>query len=136
MIAPGHRPDLYASSNAAALSKAKALIAKGDGDDKVQMFDKNQGKKITRSLEADVAVDFFDPGGLAVMQNAAPKLASGTPVLWIIGAKDPLHPKGRRLIYDKISTNPKSAYVVVPGGHKVTPIKGAEKIKAWLNGLR
>ncbi|MDP6572382.1 MAG: alpha/beta hydrolase [Rhodospirillales bacterium] len=135
LMAPGHRPDLLASENEAALSKAKALIGKGDGNDEVRIFDVNQGRKITRSLEADVAVGFFDPGGLAVMQNAAPKVSPGTPVLWIIGEKDRLHPKGRSLIYDKIPDNPKSAYVVVPGGHRATPTKGAKKIKEWLDSL-
>ena len=135
MIAPGHRPDLLASGNEAALSKAKALIGKGDENDEVQIFDINQGREITRSLKAVVAVGFFDPEGLAVMQNAAPKVSPGTPVFWIIGEQDRLHPEGRSLIYDKIPDNPKNAYVVVPGGHKATPVKGAKKIKEWLNSL-
>ena len=135
LIAPGHRPDLRASDNEAALAKAKALIGKGNGNDEVQIFDTNQGRKITRSLKADIAVGFYDPGGLAVMQNAAPKVSPGTPVLWIIGEQDRLHPEGRSLIYDKISDTSKNAYVVVPGGHRATPVKGAKKIKEWLNSL-
>ena len=135
MIAPGHRPDLLASDNEGALAKARALTGKGDGNDEVQIFDINQGSKITRSLKAVIAVGFFDPEGLAVMQNAAPKVSPGTPVFWIIGDQDRLHPTGRSLIYDKIPDNPKNAYVVVPGGHRATPTKGAKKIKEWLNSL-
>jgi len=135
MIAPGHRPDRLASENEAALSKAKALIGKGDGNDEVQIFDINQGSKITRSLKAVIALGFFDPEGLVVMQNAAPKVSPGTPVFWIVGEQDRFHPTGRSLIYNKIPDNPKNAYVVVPGGHRATPTKGAKKIKEWLNSL-
>ena len=135
MLAPGHRPDLRADDNADALAKAKQLVAGGQPNDDVEIADRNMGKDISRVLQADVAISWFAPDGLAVMQNAAPKVRPGTPVLFAIGQKDRLLPVGKELIYDAIPANDKSAYVVVPGGHKVTPIKAQSQVVDWLNGL-
>jgi fermentation-respiration switch protein FrsA (DUF1100 family) len=82
-----------------------------------------------------VAISWFDPDGLAVMENAAPKLQPDTPVLFIIGEQDMLHPEGKSLIFEKLPQHPKNAYTVVPGGHKATPTKGKSEIAAWLKGL-
>jgi pimeloyl-ACP methyl ester carboxylesterase len=135
MIAPGHRPDTYADLNTDALAKAKTLIAAGNPNDEVNVSDKNQGKRISRTLQADVAVSWFDPTGLAVMQNAALKVPPRTPVLFIIGEDDRLHPRGKTLIFDNLPAHSKSAYVVVHGGHKKTPIKGRAEITTWLQGF-
>lgn len=135
MMAPGHRPDTYEDQNAKALDKARALIAAGTPEEEVDIYDVNQGARISRSLDADVALSWFDPAGLAVMQNAAPKLQPDTPVLFIIGEKDRLHPTGESLIFAKLPAHARSAYTVVPGGHKATPMKGKSEIKDWLNSL-
>ncbi len=135
MIAAGHRPDLYMDKNTEAIAKAKALIAAGNPEKEVDIFDVNQGRRISRSLDADIAVSWFDPAGLAVMQNAAPKVRKGTPVLFIIGERDPLHPTGKGLIFKKLPQHEKNAYIVVSGGHKATPTNGASEISAWLKGL-
>jgi len=135
MIAPGHRPDTLGDANEAELQKAKGLIAKGSPGDKVKIVDRNQGKKINRKVRADVAIDYFAPDGLSVMQVNATKISAGIPVYWIIGDKDRLHPGGENLIFDKLPEHPKSAYVVISANHKSAPIKGAKKIKDWLKGL-
>jgi pimeloyl-ACP methyl ester carboxylesterase len=136
MIAPGHRSDAYAQQNKNALDRGNAFAGRGETDGRVEIFDKNQGKIIKRYLKVAIAVSWFDLEGLAVMQNSAPKVRTGTPVYWVIGKKDRLHPKGRDLIYSKTPTHPKSAYVVVSGGHGVAPIRGAGKIASWLGSLR
>ncbi len=135
MMAPGHRPDLHASKTASVLAQARDLVAAGKPHDTVEIMDFNQGKKSTRVVEAEIAISWFDPNGMAVMQNAAPKLSPDIPVLFILGEEDALLSVGKSLIYDKLPANPKSAYAVVPGGHMQTPIKGAGEIKAWLNHL-
>ena len=48
---------------------------------------------------------------------------------------DRLLPVGKELIFDAIPANDKSAYIVVPGGHKVTPIKAKSQVADWLNTL-
>ena len=135
MIAAGHRPDLYAGKNTNAIANARAFIAAGNPAGKVKIFDKNQGKRIARSLDADVAVSWFDPASLAIMQNAAPRVQPGTPVLFIIGDHDGLHPGGKSLIFEKLPQHPKNAYTVVRGGHKATPTIGKSEITAWLRAL-
>ncbi len=134
MIAPGHRPDAM-RANDDALAAARTLIAEGRPDARVAIRDFNQGRRSERSLPAAVALSWFSPDGLAVMQNTAPDVSPGTPVLWIIGRQDPLLPWGRSLIYDRLPDHPKNAYVVVPGGHMATPTRGAERIGNWLRGL-
>jgi pimeloyl-ACP methyl ester carboxylesterase len=135
MIAAGHRPDLWARKNMSALENARALIASGNPKDRVDINDKDQGKLFTRSVAADVAVSWFDPDGLVVMQNSAGKLKEGTPVLFIIGEDDFLRPTGESLIFNKFPSHPKSAYVVVSGGHKQTPGIGKSEIADWMKKL-
>ncbi|MEX0693639.1 MAG: alpha/beta hydrolase [Rhodospirillales bacterium] len=135
MIAAGHRPDLWARKNMTALENAKALIASGNPKDRVDIQDKDQGKLFARSVAADIAVSWFDPDGLVVMQNSAGILKPGTPVLFIIGEQDFLRPTGESLIFDKLPAHPKSAFVVVSGGHKQTPGIGKSEIADWLNKL-
>lgn len=135
MIAPGHRPDIYAPKNVGTLGQARALVKAGTPDKTVSVFDINTGKRGYRDVRADAALSWFDPDGPMVMQNSARKLAPGTPVLFIIGKEDRFHPIGRELVYDRLPPHPKSAYIVVEGGHKATPVKGRKQIARWLNGL-
>lgn len=135
MIAAGHRPDLWARKNMSALENAKALSSSGSPKDRVDINDKDQGKLFTRSVAADIAVSWFDPDGLVVMQNSAGMLKAGTPVLFIIGEQDFLRPTGESLIFNKFPAHPKSAFVVVSGGHKQTPGIGKSEIADWLNKL-
>lgn len=135
MMAPGHRPDVYAPKNIAALAEAKSLVAAGTPEKTVTVFDINTGKRGMRQVRADAALSWFDPDGPMVMQNSAAKLQPGTPVLLIIGEEDRFEPHARELVYDRLPPNPKSAYIVVGGGHKATPVKGRKQIARWLNGL-
>lgn len=135
MIAPGHRPDAWGNKNADAVARAKSLVSAGKADETVDVYDVNQGDGFSRTLRADIALSWFDPDGLIVMQNAAPQLSADMPVLFIVGEKDRFHPKGKRLVFEKLPSNAKSAYVVVEGGHKATPMKGRAEIVSWLNGL-
>lgn len=135
MMAPGHRPDVYAAKNTDALEEARALVSSGSPEKKVTVFDINTGKRGMRDVRADAALSWFDPDGPMVMQNSAPRLPAGVPVLFIIGEEDRFHPRGRELVFDRLPPNPKSAYVVVEGGHRATPMKGRREIAAWLNKL-
>jgi pimeloyl-ACP methyl ester carboxylesterase len=135
MMAPGHRPDVYAPKNGDALEQARSLVANGKPDTLVNVFDINTGKRGYRDVRVDSALSFFDPDGPMVMQNSAPKLPSGVPVLLIIGQDDAQHPRMKELVFEKLPSNPKSAYVVVEGGHRATPMKGRNEIREWLSGL-
>ena len=135
LMAPGHRPDVWSGKNRHFLSNARELVAAGKSKETVDIYDKNQGKLFTRRVAAEVAVSWFDPDGLAVMQNAAAKLPEGTPVLIIIGEDDGFRPKVEGEVFDKLPAHPKNAFLVIGGGHKQTPEKGKSEIAAWLNGL-
>ena len=86
-------------------------------------------------MRADAVLSFFDPEGPMVMQNSAPKLPASVPVLLIIGEDDAQHPRMKNLVFEQLPSNPKSAYVIVEGGHRATPMKGRNEIREWLSGL-
>lgn len=134
MIAPSHEPQRMMGT-AGVLKVARANVAAGKPGTMVTIIDKYQGRPLPRNVKSSVALSWWDPNGLAVMQKTAPKMASGAPVFWVIGSNDPMQPRGKTEIYDKIPAAPKSAYSVVPGGHMSAPMKGAQKISTWLSGL-
>ena len=41
----------------------------------------------------------------------------------------------KRLAYDKMVGNPKNRFVIVDGGHKVTPDNAVSTVIDWLKGL-
>ncbi len=135
MMAPGHRPDVYAPKNGDALQQARALVADGKPGTPVNVFDINTGKRGYRDVRADAVLSFFDPEGPMVMQNSSPKLPASVPVLLIIGEDDAQHPRMKNLVFEQLPSNPKSAYVIVEGGHRATPMKGRNEIREWLSGL-
>jgi len=135
VMAPGHRPVFRARENAAVLAKAKALVDAGKAGEMVDVVDRNQGDNFTRNVRADVAISWFSPDGLANMALSSPKVKSGTPVYVIIGNKDRYHSEASTEIFEKLPAHPKSAYKVIPGGHKVTPFKGKSEIADWIKNL-
>ena len=40
--------------------------------------------------------------------------------------------RGRAYVFAKVPAHPKNAYIVVKGGHRVTPQKGEAEIIDWL----
>lgn len=75
------------------------------------------------------------PEGPAVMPRNTANLKPGTALLWIVGEKDLMFKRGEAYAFAKAPFHPKNAYIVVKGGHKVTPQKGERKIIEWLKGL-
>lgn len=135
MMAPGHRPNKWRQHNEASIERAKSLVAAGKTSERVDIFDKNQGKTRDRSDFVRVAVDWFDPDGPIVMEKNAKRMKPGIPVLLIIGKKDRFHASAKEDVFKSLPPHDKTAYKVVPGGHKATPMKGKSEIRDWLAGL-
>ena len=86
-------------------------------------------------MKARVYLSWFNPNGPAVMPVNTANLKPGTPLMWIIGEKDRMYDRGEAYDYTKAPANTKNAYIVVKGGHKVTPQKGKKEILNWLNDI-
>lgn len=137
-IAPGHFVDMMGFQKLVGhdYRRAAKLIAAGKGDSEDDFADVNQGNKSTWSMTAKSYLSWFDPKGPAAMGRNAGRIKPGTALLWILGEKDrSAMRRGKAYAFAKAPAHPKHAYIVVKGGHRVTPQKGERQIIDWLNGL-
>ena len=121
---------------AGARARARDMIAVGKSKEKADFGDINQRKLISREMTAEIYRSWFDPGGPANMRKNASSLSGELPVLWVAGKQDKVASKVlKRLAYDKMLGNPKNRFVIVNGGHVVTPDKAVSTVIDWLKGL-
>ncbi len=138
MVGPGHQPAGAYRSNAsirAAVDRARALVEQGRGNDSFSGPDSNQGTAFTVSTTAAAYYSWMDPNGLASMHVQAPRLPATTPLLLVIGRKDPFFERAESLVYRPAAKNPYSKYVVVEADHVQTPFVAAKQISDWILGL-
>jgi pimeloyl-ACP methyl ester carboxylesterase len=140
VIAPGHFPESrgFQKRFGADLAKARAMVAEGREEETASFGDIDQGVSGEFVMKAKIYVDFMDPDGPMAMPKSAANLKMNTPLMLIIGQEDQSFSYGRGerdYIFDKAPAHPKSAYKIVPGGHKATPRVGTEDIIAWLKSL-
>ena len=140
VIAPGHFPESrgFRKRFGGDVADAAAMVSAGRGDRVADFDDIQGGASVPFAMRADIYLDFMDPEGPMAMPANAAALKPGTPLLLIIGEKDHTFRWGRGdkdFIFDHAPDHPKSAYVVVPGGHRATPRIGADAIVAWLLSL-
>ena len=136
-IAPGHVPELGGFQNKMDndWQRAKAMVDAGKGDVIAEFKDVNQGRVKEKAVRADIYLSWFSPTGPAVIPVNVSNLKEGTAMLWIIGERDRMYDRGEEYAYSSAPSNEKNAYVVVKGGHKVTPKKGKQEILEWLRRL-
>ncbi len=137
-IAPGHFIDIrgYQRRVGHDYRRARRLIESGAGDRAAEFRDLNQGRESTVEVSAKIYASWYDPEGPAAMMKNAAALGPGTALLWIFGERDRLNlRRGRSYAFDRAPQHPNSAYVVLGGEHRMTPIHGESKIIAWLEGL-
>lgn len=136
-IAPGHYPELAGFQNRAGndWQRAKEMVEAGKGDVVAAFKDATQGRTKERTMKAKVYLSWFDPEGPAVMPVNTANLKPGTPLLWIIGENDPQYRMGKNYAFSSAPSHSKNAYIVVKGGHNVTPQTGEREIVAWLRSL-
>lgn len=138
MLAPGHNPAYAYRSNdrvRADVDRARRLIEQGKGNDMMNGSDSNQGSSITMSVRAAVYYSWQDPNGLASMPVQAPRLPAATPLLMVVGEKDPIFSRAEQLFYKPAAKNPYSRYVTNGANHFETPMAAAKVVTDWVNGL-
>ncbi len=138
-IAPGHTPEIrgFQRRTDHDYRRAAQMAANGKGDAFDDFKDFNQGRKSDIRAKASHYLSWYDPEGPAVMPKNAAGLKPNTPLMWIIGKKDVMlkFGRGRHYAFDRAPPHPKSIYVEVLGGHRVTPQKGEDHIIRWLKSL-
>lgn len=136
-IAPGHVPELEGFQRRLHhdYRRAKAMVDAGKGDAFGSFLDVNQKKTLHVRVKARIYLSWFDPNGPAVMPKNAAHLKPGTPLLWVVGRKDRMYTRGKAYAFARAPANPKSAYIVVRGGHMKTPTFAADQIVHWIKRL-
>ncbi len=90
-------------------SKARAMVAAGRGGEKAAFADNNQGRTFDITAPARAYLSWFDTDGPAIF--------------------------GKNAAFAKAPAHPKSAYVIVSGGHK-DPIRNeTARIRDWIKSL-
>ncbi len=136
-MAPGHTPEHERTRENldADIRDAKEKINSGNGQEKIEFEDFDQGQKKLLEVSAENFLSWFDPEGKAVMGLNAPKIKAGTAFLWIAGKDDIISDGTGKSIYDSVPTNPKSKFIHVEGGHRDVRKYGKEIIFNWLKTL-
>ena len=137
LLAPGHIPLGYYTFPSLkvvhdSINEARALVAAGKGDSRERFSDINQGRQQMVATSAKDFLSYFDPASDAEMSVTAPRVPAGTPVMTVIGEKDPLFKLTRSYYVDKLPGNPKSKYLEVSGGHLDTPRVASDEIVKWI----
>lgn len=135
-MAPGHAPDAWALRlrTSGAITRAKKLVASGQGEVPASFPDLAQGIPFTVTATPKVYLSLFDPEGPASMPKNAAAMGP-VPLLWIVGIVDPIVFSGRDYAFTAGAKNPKSDYVRIIGNHLDTPFLARNKVVAWLKSL-
>jgi pimeloyl-ACP methyl ester carboxylesterase len=108
------------------------LVAAGKGDSDERFNDINQGRQQPVITTARNFLSYFDPTSDAEMSVTAPRIPAKTPVMTVIGEKDPLFSSIKSYYVDKLPANPNSKYLEVAGGHRDTPRVANDAVIAWI----
>ena len=136
VLAPGHVPELPGFRQAVAdgVSKAKQLVASGQGNTPTLLPDTNQGSTYQVSAKPAAYLSYFDPNGPAVMPRNAARMPA-VPLLWVVGTGDAMYQRGEGYAYARAPRHPKSRYLVVSAGHADIPNAARDQVVAWLGAL-
>lgn len=134
-ISPGHVPELGANPQVVdSVARARAMVAAGRGNDFDMFMDINQGARRMIRMTAAIYLSYWDPAGPAVMPVNAAKLSA--PLLWVVGADDPMSARGAAYAFNKAPPNPSSRFLAVAGAHMTVVQSIGAQVVAWLNGIR
>jgi pimeloyl-ACP methyl ester carboxylesterase len=116
------------------VTKAKALLAAGQGEELTQFQDLHLGKVSEIVAIPRIYLSYFDPDGLANMPRMARHI--DIPFLWTVGSQDKnMFNRGPAYAFDLAKPNPYSRYVVVDADHMGTPEASRAEVLRWLKGI-
>ena len=135
-MAPAHTPEQPRQRErfAADVQLARELVAASRGQETARFHDLNMGKLFELDVSAQSYLSYNDPDGPAVMPKNAAAIRTALPILWAVGARDPLT-RDKAYVFDLAPAHPLSRYVVIDADHKGTPTAAAGLVVEWLSGL-
>jgi pimeloyl-ACP methyl ester carboxylesterase len=123
---------------AAALDRARALVAAGKGDERDLFADSNTGPQgsfaMALNTTANIYLSFDDPAGPAAIANSVAKL--GVPLLWVSGSQDPTQRDAETTFFARAPANPRNRYVMVAANHLTAPDAAKDAVLQWLAALQ
>jgi pimeloyl-ACP methyl ester carboxylesterase len=130
----GHRsrPVTVFPRIAQSVTRAKAMVVAGRGDERVSFNDQNVRGPFKSIQTAPIYLSFFYPSGPANMLDKTSRLHE--PLLWIAGAADRSQP-GPGYAFSHVPANPSNRYVTVSADHLGTPTAARETAVAGLREL-
>lgn len=136
-IAPGHLPDQapFLTRLAGDVARARRSVAENRGDQKSSFRDINQGQVSNVRTTPRIYLSYFDPEGPTVMPRSAANIKPGTPLLWVVGASDPIHARGPSYAYELTPPHRRSKYLVINSDHLNTPRDAIKEIIEWLESF-
>lgn len=137
MMAPGHHPEMGRQWQAPGLiADAKALLAKGKGDELVDLIDYNDGNRSKAvRMPAKVYLSFYYENSLANMSLSASKVKRALPVLMIMGQGDYITGQGKGYIFGKLPAHPLSEYIESDASHREVPKASFPIIRQWITAV-
>jgi len=136
-LAPGHAPESQAFAKRVGpdVSRARGLVAAGQGKEKQRFAELNQGRPMVVTASAEVYLSWVDPDGAAVMPKSAASFKAPIPLLIVNGNGDRTA-QGRDYIFDRAPPHPKSRFVTVAADHFGVPGAAIDEVAAWLAALQ
>ncbi len=135
VLAFGHGPRGIEKRLPDSLARARKMIEAGQGHEKAEFGDINQGRRIVRSTTAEIYVSWFQPGGPAGAGKNARAIKPGTPVLWIEDDAKRKRTKRRRRIFNKVPDHPVNEFRVISSTHRQVPTDAIGIVGGWLGSF-
>ena len=133
-LAPGHAVEFIANRPqiAAAVERARKLVAERQGDTRMSFPDVNGDVLITVTATPRAYLSFFGLDSPAIMPANAARLTA--PLLCVAGTDDPIQ-RGRDYFFSKAPAHPLNRYVTLRATHFGTSEAARETVVSWLKLL-
>ena len=140
LLAPGHIPlgyYTYPTLRAVhdSIDAARALVAAGKGDATDRFTDINQGTAQQVVMTPRNYLSYFDPESDAEMSVTAARVPAETPVMVVVGDKDPQFGRVKAYFVDKLPANPQNRYLEIRATHLTTPRESQDAVVEWIKGV-
>ena len=135
VLAFGHLPGLFGKRLPDSLTKARQMIEAGNGHEKAEFEDINQGRRLVRTTTAEIYISWFQPGGPAGAGKNAHAIKPGTPVLWIEDDARKKRTERRRRIFNKVPDHPVNEFHVISSTHRKVPTDAIGIVGGWLDSF-
>jgi pimeloyl-ACP methyl ester carboxylesterase len=138
LLAPGHftgniGPAYFTED----LSKAKRMIASGEGEKYSTFGDINVGGRKTRRVKAKIYYSWFAPDGPADFRENMKNINPSTAVLYVGGKYDSIpDTKNRSYAFNNCPPNIKNKFIVINSFHLTVPRNSSEVVLEWLRDFK